>query len=269
MSSGPRRDGYSRLLPASPALLSPQLARALLVVSRLGQEGSGLVTGGTSVPPHPFALPQGAGGRVVGWLLVAINSRLNHRAVELLAPRPEARVLEIGFGPGVGLQDLLGRVTLGHVSGIDPSETMGRAAARRNRRALGTGRLELFRGTADRLPWSDGTFDGAMALNNLFFWNPRQKSVLELFRVLRPGARVVIGFHELAIRGALRKKFTGLPEVGRTLGEEMQEMGFRPTGVRIERITTGRGLLMTFERPAGPTNPSGEKVVGSSVPPSS
>lgn len=133
---------------------------------------------------------------------------------------------------------------------------MLRAASRRNHVALTTGRLDVRKGSANDLPWPDGTFDGAMALNNLYFWNPRQESLRELLRVLNLGARVVVGFHELAIRGALREKFTNLNDVGGSLGAELEGAGFRATGWWIERIATGRGLLMLLEKPLGPSHSS-------------
>jgi ubiquinone/menaquinone biosynthesis C-methylase UbiE len=46
--------------------------------------------------------------------------------VELLQVTPQDRVLEVGFGPGVALAELLARASDGLVAGVDGSELMVR-----------------------------------------------------------------------------------------------------------------------------------------------
>ena len=116
-------------------------------------------------------------------------------AVELLAiENPSSRVLEIGFGPGLGLAALAERVPEGQVIGVDPSLLMHRHAGRRNAAAIAEGRIVLHRGAAAALPLSDASIDAAMMTDNLHFWPDPRAGLRELQRVLRPGAPVVCGF---------------------------------------------------------------------------
>jgi ubiquinone/menaquinone biosynthesis C-methylase UbiE len=52
-------------------------------------------------------------------------------ALDALDPQPGERVLVVGFGPGVGIAELLRRVRDARGVGIDPSAVMVRAATRR------------------------------------------------------------------------------------------------------------------------------------------
>lgn len=116
------------------------------------------------------------------------------------APERDSAVLVVGFGPGVGLRLLAERVTRGRVCGIDPSTAMLRQARRRNRSDCDSGRIDVRRGRCDALPWASNTFDGVIAVNTIQLCDPLPRSVDEVARVLRPGARFVSYTHEWAIR---------------------------------------------------------------------
>jgi hypothetical protein len=51
-----------------------------------------------------FSRPTGLLGRVIGRGMARHNEREARWTVDLLAIEPDARVLEIGFGPGVAIQ---------------------------------------------------------------------------------------------------------------------------------------------------------------------
>ena len=58
-----------------------------------------------------FGAPTGWRGHAVGHLMALKNAAMSRRAVELLEVEPEDRVLEIGFGPGLGIFDAARRAT--------------------------------------------------------------------------------------------------------------------------------------------------------------
>ena len=84
--------------------------------------------------------PHGALGLVAGELLAWRNRGLNRWTIGLLALEPASRVLEIGFGPGVGVRIAASRARRGMVAGVDPSAVMVRRASVRSRRAVAAGR---------------------------------------------------------------------------------------------------------------------------------
>ena len=118
-------------------------------------------------------------------------------AIEELAPGPDDHVLAIGFGPGIGIELLAPRVA--RVAGVDPSKAMVKIASERCRELVDAGRVQLVRASADDLPWDDATFDGVVTVNTIQLWDPFEKSVAEVARVMRPGARLVSYTHDWAI----------------------------------------------------------------------
>jgi SAM-dependent methyltransferase len=72
---------------------------------------------------------------------------------------------------------------------------MERHARIRCRRWIERGRLHLERGTsADLGAFTDGRFDGVVAVHVVHFWDEPERDLREIRRVLRPGGRLVLGF---------------------------------------------------------------------------
>ena len=138
-----------------------------------------------------FARPSGWLGGVAGFLM-ARTSNDDRWVVDLLDVQPTDRVLDVGCGPGITLQLLAQRVHTGFLAGTDPSDVMLRQAARRNRRAVAKGRVELRRGSAEHLPYEDGTFTKASAVHSVYFWPSLEQGLRELHRVLARGGRLVL-----------------------------------------------------------------------------
>ncbi|EYR83786.1 class I SAM-dependent methyltransferase [Shinella sp. DD12] len=141
-----------------------------------------------------FVRPRGQLGEQAGIMMARTGRPMARIAVDWLALQPSDRVLEIGFGPGVGLELISALVREGQVSGVDPSATMQRQAADRNAEAIREGRVKLFEGTVDALPFDNDTFDAGLAIDNMHFWQDRLGGLVELRRVLRAGARFVAAF---------------------------------------------------------------------------
>jgi SAM-dependent methyltransferase len=138
--------------------------------------------------------PRGAAGRVNAWEMAhrPSNRQRNRWVVALLAVQPADSVLEIGFGPGVAIAELV-RAGAGHVYGIDHSEVMVRQASRRNAAAIRAGRVTLVNASVDRLPPAlGGPFDAVLAVNSLGFWPAKTERLAELRQRLAPGGRIAI-----------------------------------------------------------------------------
>lgn len=114
-------------------------------------------------------------------------------AAELhLAPGEQAA--DVGFGGGVGLRLLLDALGgNGHVTGIDVSADMLRAAHRDFRREAATGRLTLLQGGVEDLPLPDASIDGLITVNTLYFVEDLPAAFQEIARVLTGAGRAVIG----------------------------------------------------------------------------
>jgi ubiquinone/menaquinone biosynthesis C-methylase UbiE len=112
--------------------------------------------------------------------------------LDLLEINVSDSVLEVGSGPGLGLELAAARAREGRVVGVDASETMLEMAGRRNRTQIEAGRIELCLGSADRLPFDDATFDKALTMNSLHIWPDPVVGLMEVRRVLQPGGRIAV-----------------------------------------------------------------------------
>ena len=138
--------------------------------------------------------PRGAAGRVTAWEMAhrPSNRQRSGWVVSLLGVQPADQVLEIGFGPGLAIADLV-RAGAGHVYGIDHSAVMLRQASRRNAAAIRAGRVTLVRASVDQIPPAlDGPFDAILAINTLGSWPAPAERLAELRQRLAPGGRIAI-----------------------------------------------------------------------------
>lgn len=180
-----------------------------------------------------FARPHGPLGRLAGLLMARMNVAMAEAVAELLDVQPTDHVLEIGFGPGVLIERLARRAGQGLVAGVDPSPVMLDQARRRNRRAIRQGRVELQLGEVSNLPYPDGFFTAAGAVNSVQFWPRPEDDLREVRRVLRHGGRLVLG---LRIRDPHRRfmRTVGFTEAEvREVEGLVRAAGFRE--VRVER----------------------------------
>ena len=141
-----------------------------------------------------FGRPTGFWGRGAGLLMAhrSSNRRRNVWVVSLLDVRPDDRVLEIGFGPGVAILQVSRIAREGYVCGIDHSELMLRQARRRNAEGIRRGVVDLRLASVDALPALDAPFDKILAVNAMLFWTEPDARLEELRRLLRPGGLIAV-----------------------------------------------------------------------------
>jgi ubiquinone/menaquinone biosynthesis C-methylase UbiE len=141
-----------------------------------------------------FGRPEGVLGRLGGVIMARMNRDAATEIIQMLDIRPDDKLLEVGFGPGVAIQLLLDRVPAGSVAGIDYSQEMVRQAAARNAAALRNRRVDLRYGSVERLPFADEAFDKALAINSMQAWPDARAGLREIQRVLKRGGSVALGF---------------------------------------------------------------------------
>jgi ubiquinone/menaquinone biosynthesis C-methylase UbiE len=132
-----------------------------------------------------YGKPSGFFGRFIGNGMARSNEYDARWTVSLLNIKPESRVLEIGFGPGVSTQYAAEKASKGFVVGIDHSQGMVQAARKRNAPAIKAGRMELKKGDVSSLPYPSGSFDIAFSLHSIYFWENPVECIRELQRVLK------------------------------------------------------------------------------------
>jgi arsenite methyltransferase len=138
--------------------------------------------------------PTGLRGLVVGTMLNRTNRGMIAGAVDALELKPGATAADLGFGGGAGLALLLERVgPQGHVLGVDFSPTMVRRASGQFDREIAGGRMQLQLGSITQLPLEDGSVQGAITVNTIYFIAELDRVFSELAHVITNDGRVVVG----------------------------------------------------------------------------
>jgi len=139
-----------------------------------------------------FRKPSGLFGRLIGNGMARGNELETRWTVDLLHIQSNMHVLEIGFGPGVGIQYAAERAVQGHVSGIDFSETMVQSARKRNAAAIKSVRVDLRQWNVSSLPFGDETFDRTFTIHCIYFWAEPIACLHEIRRVLQANGMLAI-----------------------------------------------------------------------------
>jgi arsenite methyltransferase len=171
------------------------------------------------------------------------NRIINSQAVRRLGAVAGERVIDVGYGGGLGLRKLL---TSGcRVVGLDPSRAMARYCARHYTPEQRSGRLTLIVARVERLPLADASVDRALAVNTIYFWDDPGKGLSELQRVLRPGGTLVV-----ATSAARTCRFFGfetsslfIPDPD-ALGSLADLAGFRHTVIERHHSPGGAQLVV-------------------------
>lgn len=141
-----------------------------------------------------FGRPKGMLGRLGGVILSLTKRDFIQWVIRQLEVQPDDKVLEVGFGPGVGIQFLADAVTTGTVAGVDSSREMVEQAKARNAKAIAAGTVELQSGSAEALPFADDTFDKALAINSMQVWSNALAGLREMRRIIKGGGKIALGF---------------------------------------------------------------------------
>ncbi|MFF7082142.1 SAM-dependent methyltransferase [Streptomyces lavendulae] len=119
------------------------------------------------------------------------QTRLTDHLIDLLGLQAGEYLLDVGCGTGNPARRLAER-TGARVLGVSVSPSQVESAtAKAKATGLGT-RLEFVEADAMQLPYADGTFDAAWAIEMLFHVPSRLQVLREIHRTLKPGGRVVL-----------------------------------------------------------------------------
>jgi ubiquinone/menaquinone biosynthesis C-methylase UbiE len=193
--------------------------------------------------------PQGWGGRVVGRAMSIINCVPIRASVAALDVQPDEVALDLGCGSGSGVAALSRRAR--HVHGVDHSDTMLAASAKRNRAAIGRGTATIAKGDFANIPLPDDSVDKLLAANVAYFWDEPGPILDEMRRVVRPGGRVAVYVTDARemeqwkfASSATHRHFTGA-----ALIDLLTSGGFDRHALTVSQVSFAgvRGLLTTIK----------------------
>jgi SAM-dependent methyltransferase len=150
--------------------------------------------------------------------------------------------VDLGAGPGglgLAVLDRLGDTTMVLV---DPNaKALQRALAAAQERELAA-RLVAVTAPAESIPLPDASVDVVISRGSFYFWQDRAQGLREVWRILRPGGRAMIGgglgsaYPEWARREFLRRRQASLksPEEVQAFAEARRPATFRRLAIEAE-----------------------------------
>jgi len=188
-----------------------------------------------------FVLPRGFEGRIRFIFMNMGHKSIYENVAKVLELQPEDDLLEIACGNGYFLKKYASHVH--SVAGLDLSELCVKLATKKNENRVTAGTAEFVCGEASQLPWEDNKFSAATVMGSFPAFPKPSESLKEMYRVLRPGGRAVVGIEWNAEDGKDHSK--DVKKYGYHIWAEgearamLEEAGF--PGVSI---TYAKGLMM-------------------------
>lgn len=187
--------------------------------------------------------PSGFFGRfLMAGYLDRANSQINQLVFDTLAPGPQERVLEVGFGGAELLLRIAASLETGRIDGVDLSPEMVTRAVRRARKLRLSEKTGFHQGSVEGLPFDDASFDCACSVHTIYFWPEFNRGLAELARVIKPGGRLLLGFSSddtLRDEGWVERGFSAYSQ--QQVSDACQSQGFLPAQLNaIERQPRGK-----------------------------
>jgi len=177
-----------------------------------------------------FGKPSGFPGHFIGWLMAVSNKKLSEWTVEKINARGTDRILEVGYGPGITLEQVAEKLSTGIIAGVDYSDVMYRMAQKRNYRHITSKKAFLRCGTIDDLGYPRMYFDTIYGANIHFFWTDPVNEFSKLRRLLKTDGKLVIVFQ---LRRA--KSAKEIREFANTCRLQLEQAGFSSVEVELRR----------------------------------
>lgn len=124
------------------------------------------------------------------------NAELNALTFDTISIEENNHALEIGSGTGTLLKNIADNLSKGIIEGIDFSEPMVAIAKKKNKKNIQRGKVKIHLGDFDEAAFDSDCFDKIFTVNTIYFWKNPDTTLSKIYRLLKPGGKLVIGFHD-------------------------------------------------------------------------
>ncbi|MFO1082853.1 MAG: methyltransferase domain-containing protein [Reyranellaceae bacterium] len=178
--------------------------------------------------------------------------------VDLMAPRPGERILDVGCGSGALDRLLAQRLGAANpIVGVDVNGFLLREAAALAEADGVAGSITFQSGSAEALPFADASFDCAFSVTVLEECDA-DRALAELVRVVRPGGRVGVivrsidlpQWWSVDLPEPIRSRMVVPPQSVGARGVADASLYRRASAAGLERLTCFPSLV-TLDRPGG------------------
>ncbi|WP_455164992.1 class I SAM-dependent methyltransferase [Streptococcus sp.] len=131
-------------------------------------------------------------GRVITKIWSFYFKKLSLWAIKQTTISDNYRILEIGYGGGSTIKNLLALNKNLEIHGIDISKESYRTAQRVHSDSIRKGSVQLKIGNVENMPYQNNYFDRIFAIQTHIFWKDIKKSFQEVYRVMSSNSTLII-----------------------------------------------------------------------------
>jgi ubiquinone/menaquinone biosynthesis C-methylase UbiE len=174
----------------------------------------------------------------------AVLKQLVVDAAEMLAI---GRVLDIGTGPAYLPMGIASSCQNVQVIGIDISPVLIRDAANRIRKIRNNGEISLVIAAAERLPFTDNTFDLIQSTFSFHMWKDKILGLKEIHRVLKPdGHALILVGKPYFLHGFMRHFYFFSNRPSKDINDMCAKSGFSKIAIgKLKGVNGGLRILLT------------------------
>jgi cyclopropane fatty-acyl-phospholipid synthase-like methyltransferase len=134
-----------------------------------------------------FKKPTGLLGIFTSNLMVKNNQKNYDRLIKDLNLQPYDKLLEIGYGPGIGIKMIAEICSTCTIHGIDFSKQMYQKATKYNQQYLDASRVQLQHGDFLNVLVAHSDYDKIFCLNVVYFWDELIGPFKKVLSLLKKG----------------------------------------------------------------------------------
>lgn len=168
-------------------------------------------------------------------LSLNIDKRWRRKAIKSLSALNPRKILDVATGTA---DMAIGAIALNpdHVTGVDVSANMLQIGRRKIQDRGLSKRISLIEAACENLPFEDASFDAAMIAFGVRNFRDPEKGLLEIYRVLSPGGKLVILEFSLPrqkwLRAGYRLYFHHMvPAIGKWFSRDLSAYRYLPDSV--------------------------------------
>jgi len=126
------------------------------------------------------------------FLSAGMDSKWRKTAIGMLGMPPQAQVLDVATGTGDLAFEIARQFEDAEITGLDLAENMLTVARKKSAKRGLSERVQFTIGDSENLPFDDDSFHGVTVAFGVRNFGDLSKGMNEIFRVLKPGGRLVV-----------------------------------------------------------------------------
>lgn len=138
--------------------------------------------------------PENENGLATAARMEQNNGGMISETIKALHIEDNNTVLELGFGNGAHVKQIMHAAENVNYTGADISQTMVTLAGEINNEFVAAANASFTLTNGQSLPYNDNSFDKIFTVNTLYFWEQPLEYAKEIFRVLQTGGKFCLCF---------------------------------------------------------------------------